>query len=41
VVTKSFNVAISKEELLNQVKDHLGTFQKFTLASNKMYKGGE
>jgi F420-non-reducing hydrogenase small subunit len=41
VVTKGFNVALSKEELLNQVKDHLGTFQKFTLASNKSYKGGE
>ncbi|MFX0058398.1 MAG: hypothetical protein ACFE85_06370 [Candidatus Hodarchaeota archaeon] len=41
VVTKSFNVDLSKEELLSQVKDHLGTFEKFTLASNKSYKGGE
>jgi F420-non-reducing hydrogenase small subunit len=39
-VLKKFNVAISKEELLTQVKDHLGTFQKFTLASNKQYRGG-
>ena len=31
----------AKEELLKQVKDHLGTFQKFTLASNRSYKGGE
>jgi len=38
---KGFNVALSKDELLSQVKDHLGTFQKFTLASNKAYKGGE
>ena len=41
VVTKGFNVGLSKEELLSQVKDHLGTFQKFTLASNRSYKGGE
>ncbi|MFX1496272.1 MAG: hypothetical protein ACFFBH_01980 [Promethearchaeota archaeon] len=38
---KGFNVDISKEELLRQVKDHLGTFEKFTLASNRSYKGGE
>ncbi|MFX1558260.1 MAG: hypothetical protein ACFFC9_13480 [Promethearchaeota archaeon] len=41
VVTKGFNVDLSKEELLSQVKDQLGTFQKFTLASNRSYKGGE
>ena len=41
LVTKSFNVGLSKEELLNQVKDPIGTFQKFTLASNRSYKGGE
>ncbi|MBY9005214.1 MAG: hypothetical protein KGD63_00465 [Candidatus Lokiarchaeota archaeon] len=40
-ILKSFNVSISKEELLSQVKDHIGTFEKFTLASNKGYKGGE
>ncbi len=39
-VTKGFNVNISKEELLGQVKDHIGTFEKFTLASNRTYKGG-
>ena len=40
IVVKGFNVAISKEELLNQVKDHIGTFEKFTLATNKKYRGG-
>ena len=40
-VIKGFNVNISKSELLSQVKDHLGTFEKFTLASNRTYKGGE
>ena len=40
-ILKGFNVSISKEELLSQVKDHIGTFEKFTLASNKQYKGGE
>ncbi|MHA1678954.1 MAG: hypothetical protein ACTSUX_15035 [Promethearchaeota archaeon] len=39
-VVKGFNVAISKEELLSQVKDHIGTFEKFTLATNKKYRGG-
>jgi coenzyme F420-reducing hydrogenase gamma subunit len=41
VAIKGFNVALSKDDLLSQVKDHVGTFQKFTLASNKAYKGGE
>jgi len=41
VVTKGFNIDISKEALLSQVKDSLGTFQKFTLASNRSYKGGD
>ncbi len=39
-ILKQFNVSISKEELLSQVKDHIGTFEKFTLASNKEYRGG-
>jgi coenzyme F420-reducing hydrogenase gamma subunit len=34
-VLKGFNVSISKEELLTQVKDPIGTFEKFTLASRK------
>ncbi|MFW9864828.1 MAG: hypothetical protein ACFFEN_01895 [Candidatus Thorarchaeota archaeon] len=34
-VIKGFNVSLSKEELLAQVKDHIGTFEKFTLASRK------
>ncbi|MFX1310656.1 MAG: hypothetical protein ACFE8C_13220 [Promethearchaeota archaeon] len=40
-VLKGFNVSLSKDELLSQVKDHLGTFEKFTLAANRTYKGGE
>jgi hypothetical protein len=39
VVTKGFNVGLSKEELLNQVKDPIGTFEKFTLAVNKAKRG--
>ncbi|MFW9826506.1 MAG: hypothetical protein ACFFEY_02680 [Candidatus Thorarchaeota archaeon] len=34
-VLKGFNVSLSKEELLDQVKDPIGTFEKFTLASRK------
>jgi F420-non-reducing hydrogenase small subunit len=34
-VLKGFNVSISKEALLAQVKDPVGTFEKFTLASRK------
>jgi F420-non-reducing hydrogenase small subunit len=34
---KGFNVELSKDELLSQVKDHIGTFQKFTLAKNKEF----
>jgi F420-non-reducing hydrogenase small subunit len=41
IVTKEFNVGLSKNELLKEVKDKLGTFEKFTLASNKTFKGGE
>jgi F420-non-reducing hydrogenase small subunit len=40
-VIKGYNVNLSKKELLNQVKDHIGTFEKFTLAMNKSFKGGE
>jgi F420-non-reducing hydrogenase small subunit len=39
-VLKGFNVNLSKDELLAQVKDHIGTFEKFTLASNRNYRGG-
>ncbi len=39
-VIKGFNVDLSKDELLAQAKDHLGTFEKFTLAMNKKYRGG-
>ena len=40
-VLKGFNVSLSKEQLLDQVKDHIGTFEKFTLAANRSFKGGE
>jgi len=40
-ILKNFNVTISKEDLLSQVKDHIGTFEKFTLASNREFKGGK
>ena len=38
VVTKGYNVALSKEELLGQIKDKLGFSEKFTLATNKNYR---
>ncbi len=38
VVTKGYNVALSKEELLIQIKDKLGFAEKFTLATNKNYR---
>ncbi|MHA2281440.1 MAG: NADH-quinone oxidoreductase subunit B family protein [Promethearchaeota archaeon] len=34
-VVKGFNVNLTKDEILSQVKDHIGTFEKFTLASRK------
>ena len=34
-VLKGFNVSISKEELLSQVKDPIGTFEKFTFGARK------
>ncbi len=34
-VLKEFNISLSKEDLLAQVKDPIGTFEKFTLASRK------
>ncbi|MHA1256447.1 MAG: hypothetical protein ACTSPS_12685, partial [Promethearchaeota archaeon] len=34
-VLKGFNVSLSKEDLLAQVKDPVGIFEKFTLASRK------
>jgi F420-non-reducing hydrogenase small subunit len=34
-VLKGFNVSLSKEALLSQVKDPVGTFEKFTFASRK------
>jgi F420-non-reducing hydrogenase small subunit len=40
-IIKGFNVNLSKDELLSQVKDHIGTFEKFTLAANRNFEGGE
>ena len=34
-IKESFNVDLSKEEFFTQVKDPIGTFNKFTLASNR------
>ena len=34
-VLEKFNINLSKEDLLAQVKDKIGTFEKFTLASKK------
>ncbi|MHA1274151.1 MAG: hypothetical protein ACTSQJ_06455 [Promethearchaeota archaeon] len=39
-VVKNFNVGLSKDDLLAKVKDQIGTFEKFTLAANKNYRGG-
>jgi len=39
-VIKEFNIGLTKKELLSQVKDHLGTFEKFSLGKNRFYKGG-
>jgi F420-non-reducing hydrogenase small subunit len=40
IIIKEFNVDLSKAELLSQIKDHIGTFEKFSLAKNPQYKGG-
>jgi len=40
-IKQSFNVDISKEDFLAQVKDPIGTFNKFTLASNRGFNRGE
>ena len=38
--TKEFNVELSKVELLNQIKDHVGTFHKFSMSKSPYYRGG-
>lgn len=38
IVKKGYNVALSKEEFLVQIKDKLGFAEKFTLATNKNYR---
>ena len=37
-ITKNFNVALSKEQVLSQIKDKIGFSEKFTLAANKNYR---
>jgi hypothetical protein len=41
VAVKEFNIALSKNDLLSQIKDPIGVFEKYTLASNKSFKGGK
>ncbi len=38
IVKKGYNEALSKEEMLFQIKDKLGFSEKFTLATNKNYR---
>ncbi|MHA1456081.1 MAG: hypothetical protein ACTSR5_08880 [Promethearchaeota archaeon] len=38
IVTKTYNVALSKEDLLAQMKDKIGFTEKFTLATNNNYR---
>ena len=38
IATKQFNVALSKDDLLRQIKDKIGFSEKFTLAANKNYR---
>ncbi len=38
IVTKTYNVALSKEDLLAQIKDKIGFTEKFSLATNKNYR---
>ncbi|MFX0081909.1 MAG: hypothetical protein ACFE94_09165 [Candidatus Hodarchaeota archaeon] len=40
IVVNEFNVSLSKAELLSQIKDHIGTFEKFSLGKNPQYKEG-
>jgi F420-non-reducing hydrogenase small subunit len=40
-IKAGFNVDLSKDAFLAQVKDKLGTFNKFTLASNRGFNRGE
>lgn len=39
-VVREFNVGLTKAELLSQIKDHVGTFEKFSMAKNPQYKEG-
>jgi F420-non-reducing hydrogenase small subunit len=40
IVVNDFKASLSKEELLSQIKDHIGTFEKFSLAKNPQYNEG-
>ncbi|MFW9825920.1 MAG: hypothetical protein ACFFE4_23475 [Candidatus Thorarchaeota archaeon] len=39
-VVKNFNTTLTKEEILSQIKDHNGTFERFKMAKNPFFKGG-
>ncbi|MFX1454726.1 MAG: hypothetical protein ACFFDB_05065 [Promethearchaeota archaeon] len=39
-VVKNFNTSSTKEEILSQIKDHNGTFERFKMAKNPFFKGG-
>lgn len=39
-VIQNFNTNITKEELLSQIKDHNGIFERFKMAKNPFFKGG-
>ncbi|MBD3338178.1 MAG: hypothetical protein GF353_03665 [Candidatus Lokiarchaeota archaeon] len=40
VVARDFNTGLTKEQILSQVKDPIGTFEKFTLGAREEFKGG-
>ncbi len=40
LVVNNFNTSLTKKEILSQIKDHIGTFEKFSMGKNPQYKGG-
>ncbi|MFX1303771.1 MAG: hypothetical protein ACFE9X_10465 [Promethearchaeota archaeon] len=39
-VIQNFNTSLTKEEMLSQIKDHNGIFERFKMAKNPFFKGG-
>ncbi|MFX0010199.1 MAG: hypothetical protein ACFE9R_07790, partial [Candidatus Hermodarchaeota archaeon] len=39
-VVNNFNTTLTKKEILSQIKDHVGIFERYKLAKNPFYKGG-